>query len=77
MQEAGATPEIELAYTLADGLEYIRKGLEVGMDIDALLLDSPSSGQLEWIILKIAKMRLLGCYGQKLYNNFILKIPNL
>ena len=35
MQEAGATPEIELAYTLADGLEYIRKGLEAGMDIDA------------------------------------------
>ena len=34
MQEAGATPEIELAYTLADGLEYIRKGLETGMDID-------------------------------------------
>lgn len=34
MQEAGATPEIELAYTLADGLEYILKGLEAGMDID-------------------------------------------
>ena len=34
MQEAGASPEIELAYTLADGLEYIRKGLETGMDID-------------------------------------------
>ncbi|MCD8415825.1 methylmalonyl-CoA mutase [Tenacibaculum dicentrarchi] len=34
MQEAGATPEIELAYTLADGLEYLRKGLSVGMDID-------------------------------------------
>ena len=34
MQEAGATPEIELAYTLADGLEYIKKGLEAGMDID-------------------------------------------
>ncbi len=34
MQEAGATPEIELAYTLADGLEYIRKGLEAGMNID-------------------------------------------
>ena len=34
MQEAGASPEIELAYTLADGLEYIRKGLEAGMDID-------------------------------------------
>jgi methylmalonyl-CoA mutase len=34
MQEAGATPEIELAYTLADGLEYVRKGLEAGMKID-------------------------------------------
>ncbi len=34
MQEAGATPEIELAYTLADGLEYIRTGLASGMDID-------------------------------------------
>ncbi|SDB46222.1 heterodimeric methylmalonyl-CoA mutase large subunit precursor [Flavobacteriaceae bacterium MAR_2010_188] len=34
MQEAGATPEIELAYTLADGLEYIRTGLAAGMDID-------------------------------------------
>jgi len=35
MQEAGATPEIELAYTLADGLEYIRTGIEAGMDIDS------------------------------------------
>ncbi|TVZ55754.1 heterodimeric methylmalonyl-CoA mutase large subunit precursor [Lutibacter sp. Hel_I_33_5] len=34
MQEAGATPEIELAYTLADGLEYIKKGIEAGLDID-------------------------------------------
>ncbi|RLD27673.1 MAG: methylmalonyl-CoA mutase [Bacteroidetes bacterium] len=34
MQEAGATCDIELAYTLADGIEYIRKGLEAGMDID-------------------------------------------
>ena len=34
MQEAGATPEIELAYTLADGLEYIRTGLDSGMKID-------------------------------------------
>ncbi len=34
MQEAGATPEIELAYTLADGLEYIRTGLNAGMKID-------------------------------------------
>ena len=35
MQEAGATAEIELAYTLADGLEYLRKGIEAGMNIDA------------------------------------------
>ena len=35
MQEAGATAEIELAYTLADGLEYIRTGIKAGMDIDS------------------------------------------
>jgi methylmalonyl-CoA mutase len=34
MQEAGATADIELAYTLADGLEYIRTGLKAGMSID-------------------------------------------
>ncbi len=34
IQEAGGTPEIELAYTLADGLEYIRTGLKAGMNID-------------------------------------------
>ncbi len=34
MQEAGATADIELAYTLADGLEYIRTGIKAGMDID-------------------------------------------
>lgn len=35
MHEAGATADIELAYTLADGLEYIRTGLKAGLDIDA------------------------------------------
>lgn len=35
MQEAGATPELELAYTLADGLEYVKTGIESGLDIDA------------------------------------------
>jgi len=35
MQEAGATADLELAYTLADGLEYIRTGLAAGLDIDA------------------------------------------
>ena len=34
MQEAGATCDLELAYTLADGLEYLRTGIEAGMDID-------------------------------------------
>ncbi len=35
MQEAGATADIELGYTLADGLEYVRTGLRAGLDIDA------------------------------------------
>jgi methylmalonyl-CoA mutase len=35
MQEAGATADLELAYTLADGVEYIRAGIAAGMDVDA------------------------------------------
>ena len=35
MQEAGATADLELAYTLADGLEYIRTGVDAGLDIDS------------------------------------------
>jgi methylmalonyl-CoA mutase len=35
MQEAGATADLELAYTLADGLEYVRTGLRAGLDVDA------------------------------------------
>lgn len=35
MQEAGATPALELAYTLADGLEYVRVGMEAGLGVDA------------------------------------------
>lgn len=35
MHEAGATAELELAFTLADGLEYVRKGIEAGIDIDS------------------------------------------
>ena len=35
MQEAGATADLELAYTLADGLQYVRTGLQAGLDIDA------------------------------------------
>ena len=35
MQEAGATADLELAYTLADGVEYLRAGLDAGLDVDA------------------------------------------
>src|SRR5690606_42027862 len=35
IQEAGATADLELAYTLADGVEYIRAGRDAGLDIDA------------------------------------------
>ena len=35
MQEAGATADLELAYTLADGVEYVRAGMNAGLDIDA------------------------------------------
>ncbi len=35
MQEAGATADLELAYTLADGVEYVRAGVEAGLDVDA------------------------------------------
>ncbi len=35
MQEAGATPELELAYTLADGIEYVRTGIAAGLGVDA------------------------------------------
>src|SRR5690606_30108311 len=35
MQEAGATADLELAYTLADGIEYVRAGVAAGLDVDA------------------------------------------
>ena len=35
MQEAGATPDLELAYTLADGYSYVKTGIEAGLDIDS------------------------------------------
>lgn len=46
MQEAGATAAIELAYTLADGLEYIRAGIAAGMDIDVFAPRLSFSGPL-------------------------------
>jgi methylmalonyl-CoA mutase len=71
MQEAGATSEIELAYTLADGLEYIRKGLDAGMDIDSF---APRLSFF-WAIgldhfTEIAKMRAARMLWAKLVKQF-------
>ncbi len=76
MQEAGATPEIELAYTLADGLEYIRKGLESGMDIDSF---APRLSFF-WAIgmdhfTEIAKMRAARMLWAKIVKQFNPKNP--
>ncbi len=71
MQEAGATADIELAYTLADGLEYIRKGLEAGMDIDTF---APRLSFF-WAIgmnhfMEIAKMRAARMLWAKMVKQF-------
>ncbi|GAA3615625.1 methylmalonyl-CoA mutase [Flavivirga amylovorans] len=71
MQEAGATCDIELAYTLADGLEYIRKGLAAGMDIDTF---APRLSFF-WAIgmnhfMEIAKMRAARILWAKLVKQF-------
>ena len=76
MQEAGATCDIELAYTLADGLEYIRKGLEAGMDIDTF---APRLSFF-WAIgmnhfMEIAKMRAARMLWAKLVKQFHPKNP--
>ena len=44
MQEAGATADLELAYTLADGVEYVRAGMSVGLDMTPSPPGSASSG---------------------------------
>ncbi len=76
MQEAGATCDIELAYTLADGLEYIRKGLDAGMDIDTF---APRLSFF-WAIgmnhfMEIAKMRAGRMLWAKLVKQFTPKNP--
>lgn len=76
MQEAGATAEIELAYTLADGLEYIKKGLEAGMDIDTF---APRLSFF-WAIgmnhfMEIAKMRAGRMLWAKMVKQFNPKNP--
>jgi len=71
MQEAGATGSIELAYTLADGLEYIRNGIEAGLDID----DFAPRLSFFWAIgmnhfMEIAKMRAARMLWAKLVKQF-------
>lgn len=71
MQEAGATADIELAYTLADGLEYIRTGLDTGMLID----DFAPHLSFFWAIgmnhfMEIAKMRAARMLWAKLIKTF-------
>lgn len=71
MQEAGATADIELAYTLADGLEYIRTGIAAGMDIDQF---APRLSFF-WAIgmnhfMEIAKMRAGRMLWAKLVQQF-------
>jgi len=76
MQEAGATPEIELAYTLADGLEYIKTGIAAGMDIDTF---APRLSFF-WAIGmdhfgEIAKMRAARMLWAKMVKQFNPKNP--
>ncbi|MCG2431339.1 methylmalonyl-CoA mutase [Aequorivita xiaoshiensis] len=71
MQEAGATADIELAYTLADGLEYIRTGIKAGMDIDTF---APRLSFF-WAIgmnhfMEIAKMRAARMLWAKIVKKF-------
>jgi methylmalonyl-CoA mutase len=76
MQEAGATADIELAYTLADGLEYLRAGINAGMDIDAF---APRLSFF-WAIgmnhfMEIAKMRAARLLWAKIVKQFNPKDP--
>ena len=76
MQEAGATADIELAYTLADGLEYLRAGIAAGIDIDAF---APRLSFF-WAIgmnhfMEIAKMRAARMLWAKIVKQFNPKNP--
>ncbi len=76
MQEAGATADLELAYTLADGLEYLRTGVNAGMDIDSF---APRLSFF-WAIgmnhfMEIAKMRAARMLWAKIVSQFNPKNP--
>jgi methylmalonyl-CoA mutase len=71
MQEAGATADIEMAYTLADGLEYLRTGVKAGIDIDAF---APRLSFF-WAVgmnhfMEIAKMRAARMIWAKMVKEF-------
>jgi len=76
MQEAGATADIELAYTLANGLEYIRKGLKAGLDIDTF---APRLSFFWGIgmnhFMEIAKLRAARMLWAKIVKDFKPKNP--
>lgn len=76
MQEAGATSDIELAYTLADGLEYLRTGIEAGLSVD----DFAPRISFFWDIgmnhfMEVAKMRAARLLWAKLVKQFDPKNP--
>jgi methylmalonyl-CoA mutase len=76
MQEAGATADLELAYTLADGLEYLRAGVASGLDIDTF---APRLSFF-WAVgmnhfMEIAKMRAARMLWAKIVNQFHPKNP--
>jgi len=76
MQEAGATADLELAYTLADGLEYVRAGLEAGLDID----DFAPRLSFFWAIgmnffMEVAKLRAARMLWAELLQEFAPKNP--
>jgi methylmalonyl-CoA mutase len=76
MQEAGATADLELAFTLADGLEYIRTGLAAGLDIDAF---APRLSFFWGIgmnyFMEIAKLRAARMLWAKIISQFNPKNP--
>jgi len=76
MQEAGATADIEMAYTLADGLEYVRTGIKAGIDID----DFAPRLSFFWaqgmnFFMEIAKLRAARMLWAKLIKQFNPKNP--
>lgn len=76
MQEAGATADIEMAYTLCDGMEYLRAGINAGIDVDAF---APRLSFF-WAIgmnhfIEIAKMRAARMLWAKIVKSFGAKNP--